>query len=209
MHTSSPVYSAGSWLAIMAICASITYAGGFFVATDRAMSQLKEREATWEAQARASRSREDKLSRELAVLNVKLTDKDEEMTNLRKKVESLTTDLQRVTTTAQKDKDDKEAEISLLEEALTSKAERAAQLYREVARRTAMAVDSFDLQSPLSIEQVVTAKNAFHDIQHEVAAGNFKGLALTNGYQRLKTIFENPDLEGLSAGYDAVKEGAR
>lgn len=193
----------------MAILASVTGAGGFFVATDRAMSQLREREARWETQSKASRAREDKLSREFAVLNVKLTDRDEELTNLRRNVESLTADLQRVKTTAQKEKDDKEAEVSLLEQALTVKAAYMDQLHREMAKRNAMALDSFDLQSPLSIKQVVTAKNAFHDIQHEVAAGNFKGLDLTNGYQRLRTIFDNPDLESLSAGYDAVKERAR
>jgi hypothetical protein len=207
MHTSSPVYSAGSWLAIMAICASVTYAGGFFVAADRAMSQLKEREAAWQVQSKASRVREDKRSRDLAVLNARLADRDEELTSLREKVEHLTADLQRVETSAQKDKADNEAKISLLEEALTERDARANALRREVAR--SMAVDSFDLQSPLSIKQVVTAKHAFHDIQHEVAAGNFKGLALTNGYQRLKAIFENPDLDALSASYDAVNEGSR
>jgi hypothetical protein len=51
-------------------------------------------------------------------------------------------------------------------------------------------------------------KNSFHDIQHEVAAGNFKGLDLTNACQRLKAIFENPGLEDLSTAYDEAKARA-
>lgn len=58
---------------------------------------------------------------------------------------------------------------------------------------------------PLTLEQIATAKQAFNDIQQEVAAGKFKELALTNGYQRLREIFDHPELADLIREFDTVK----
>lgn len=41
------------------------------------------------------------------------------------------------------------------------------------------------------------AKLGFNDIQRHVAKGEFRGLALTDGYMELKMIFENPALEEM------------
>jgi hypothetical protein len=43
------------------------------------------------------------------------------------------------------------------------------------------------------------AKRGFNDIQAHVAKGEFKGLALTDGYMELKQIFDNPAFEDMLA----------
>lgn len=49
-----------------------------------------------------------------------------------------------------------------------------------------------------------TAKGGFNDIQHQVAAGRFSGLALTDGYMELKKIFDNPAFEEMLASEHSV-----
>lgn len=43
------------------------------------------------------------------------------------------------------------------------------------------------------------AKRGFNDVQAHVARGEFKGLALTDGYMELKVIFDNPAFEDMLA----------
>jgi hypothetical protein len=43
------------------------------------------------------------------------------------------------------------------------------------------------------------AKRGFNDIQAHVARGEFKGLALTDGYMELKRIFDNPAFDEMLA----------
>jgi hypothetical protein len=43
------------------------------------------------------------------------------------------------------------------------------------------------------------AKRGFNDLQRVVAEGQFKGLALTDGYIELKQIFDNPSFEDMLA----------
>lgn len=42
-------------------------------------------------------------------------------------------------------------------------------------------------------------KRGFNDIQHQVAAGRFPGLALTDGYMELKQVLNNPAFEEMLA----------
>ncbi|CAN5777635.1 hypothetical protein BH11VER1_BH11VER1_22370 [soil metagenome] len=44
-----------------------------------------------------------------------------------------------------------------------------------------------------------TVKLGFNDIQHQVAAGRFPGLALTDGYMEMKKILDNPAFEEILA----------
>lgn len=55
----------------------------------------------------------------------------------------------------------------------------------------------------LSMEQMANIKLHFNDLQREVAAGNFKGLALTPAYQELRKVFDHPDFDRLVRWHDA------
>ncbi|HSI63289.1 MAG TPA: hypothetical protein VLE43_09215 [Candidatus Saccharimonadia bacterium] len=197
------------WITGLFLFLWMGYFFGYFVATDKAVEGLKEREAKWEQQSKAFRERQTQDATELAKLNSTLTDQGEELKVLRLKYENLQRDLQRVKTAAQKNGNEQEGKIASLEAFAAMKMAELKEAHRVIAQKNLISTDRFDLHSPLTLKQIVTAKNAFHDIQHEVAAGNFKGLDLTNGYQRLKAIFESPDLEQLEGAYDTAKGEGR
>lgn len=79
--------------------------------------------------------------------------------------------------------------------------EKAAQLE---AVRMKQAFARIDDRTPLSVDQVVSIAQAFHEIEHHVAAGEFPGLALGNAYQRLKALLDNTEIERLIADYDTA-----
>jgi hypothetical protein len=60
-------------------------------------------------------------------------------------------------------------------------------------------------QNPFPTSKLAAIANSFHDIQHDVAAGEFSGLSLTNGYQRFKEILDNPETERFLADYDTAR----
>ncbi|WP_147263510.1 hypothetical protein [Roseimicrobium gellanilyticum] len=205
MNTSSIGFNAGTWLAVICICAGVTYAGGYFVAMDQAMIALKQKEADWESKSKASKERESSLSGELGRLKLTFLDRERELSEAQTKIESLKRELSQTQTALQTTRQPLLDKISKLELSLTweSAALREAQLI--LAKKRLIPMEGVELQSPLTLKQVITAKQAFNDIQHEVAAGNFKGLNLTVGYQRLRAIFDNPDLDQLIGLHDAAR----
>lgn len=50
-----------------------------------------------------------------------------------------------------------------------------------------------------SLTLLHTVKLGFNDIQHQVAAGRFAGLALTDGYREMKQVLDNPAFEEMLA----------
>jgi hypothetical protein len=209
MNSPSIGFNAGTWLAVICICASVTYAGGYFVATDQAMTGLKQREAEWGSQSKAAKEHAGKLSRENAELTAKLQDRAREMQELRWKNENLQSQASRAQTDLSKVRGPMQEKITQLERSLAWKSVELSEAHALLAKKRIVPADNFEIQSPLTLQQIVTAKNAFHDIQHEVAAGNFKGLSLVNGYQRLRTIFDNRDLDMLLGAYDTAKGEGR
>ncbi|RBP40327.1 hypothetical protein DES53_10833 [Roseimicrobium gellanilyticum] len=175
MQTQSAGFTVGSWFAAVAACASAACAGGYLVGMD------------------------------LAVLKSTLTDKEAELVELRSQVAELNLNLRDAESAARQALDRREHAIKSLEAYVNLRDEQIELARRLVEKKDALVLGAFEFQSPLTLTQIVTAKNSFHDIQHEVAAGNFKGLDLTNAYQRLKAIFENPDLEELNIAYDEAK----
>lgn len=209
MNSPSIGFNAGTWLAVICICAGVTYAGGYFVATDQAMTGLQQRQAEWDSQSKTAKEHAGNLSRENAELTAKLQDREREMQELRWKNENLQSQASRAQTDLSKVRGPMQEKITLLEGAITVKSAELREAHVLLAQKRIVALDNFQMQSPLTLQQIVTAKNAFHDIQHEVAAGNFKGLSLVNGYQRLKTIFDNRDLDILVGTYDTAKGEGR
>jgi hypothetical protein len=177
MQTQSAGFAVGRCFAIMAACASAACAGGYFVGMD------------------------------LAEVKSTLAERNAELVGLRAQVAELTVDLRNSETALHQIQERRENVIASLEAYITLKDHQLEAARHLIARKDAIALQAFDLQGPLTLKQIVTAKNSFHDIQHEVAAGNFKGLDLTNAYQRLKAIFDNPELEDLGIAYDEAKAG--
>jgi hypothetical protein len=209
MNSPSIGFNAGSWLGIILICAGVTYAGGYFVATDQAMTGLKQREAEWDSQSKAAREHAGALSRENAELTAKLEDHERQMQELRLKNENLQSQASRAQADLSKVRGPMQENITQLERSLAWKSVELSAAHALLAKKRIVPTDHFQMQSPLTLQQIVTAKNAFHDIQHEVAAGNFTGLNLVNGYQRLKTIFDNRDLDIFVGTYDTAKGEGR
>jgi hypothetical protein len=178
MQTQSAGFAVGRWFAVMAACASAACAGACVVGMD------------------------------LAEVKSTLTKRNAELASLHEQVTQLTVDLRNSEAAMQRAQERREHIIASLEAYVTLKDQQLKVARDLMAKKDAIALGAFDLQGPLTLKQIVTAKNSFHDIQHEVAAGNFKGLDLTNAYQRLKAIFENPELEDLGIAYDEAKAGA-
>jgi hypothetical protein len=185
------------------------YFCGYFVATDKAMTGVEQREAEWDSHSKTAKARANNLSRENAGLTVKLQDLEREMQELRLKNETLQRQARQAQTDLSKVRGPMQENITQLERSLAWKSVELSEAHALLAKKRMVPTDHFQIPSPLTVQQIVTAKNAFHDIQHEVAAGNFKGLNLVNGYQRLKTIFDNPDLEHLVGAYDTAKGEGR
>ena len=175
METQSNGFAVGRWFAMVAACASTACAGGYLVGMD--LTKVKSTLAT----------------------------RDAELAGLHQQMSELANDLQKAEKDAARAKNMRERTIESLESALVLKEAQLELASRLIVKKDAMALEAFEFQSPLTLKQIVIAKNSFHDIQHEVAAGNFKGLDLTNAYQRLKAIFENPELEDLNIAYDEAK----
>jgi hypothetical protein len=181
------------------------YFFGYFVATDKAMSGLKQREADWESNSRTFQSQNRSLSEELARLKSNFADKENELRAAQLKSESLKRELVQAQLTVKTVEEVLYGKISRLEEANALQKAALDEAHKLLVAKRIVSSDHFQIESPLTIKQIVTAKQAFNDIQHEVAAGNYKGLNLTNGYQKLRAIFDTPDLEHLIGLYDAAK----
>lgn len=192
------------WLAGLFLFLWMGYFFGYFVATDKAMSGLKQREADWDSKSETFQSQKRSLSEELDRMKTASADQGNELREARLKIESLKRELLEAQSAVQTVKLPLLDKISNLEASNALQAAALDEVHKLLAAKRIVPSDSFQMQSPLTLKQIVTAKQAFNDIQHEVAAGNFKGLNLTTGYQKLRTIFDNPDLEHLIGVHDAA-----
>lgn len=188
------------WMVGLFLFLWMGYFFGYFVATDKAVSGLKQKEEGWKSKFEEAQSRHRTVATELDRMKAAFAEQKAELNEARQNILGLKLELGR----AQMGKQSLEAMLAPLEEALSVKHAQLRDIEQHLVRITSMKDDLNSLQSPLSIKQIVTAKQAFNDMQHEVAAGNFKGLNLTPAYQRLRSIFDNPDLDKLIGLYDAV-----
>jgi len=72
---------------------------------------------------------------------------------------------------------------------------RVKNLEAELAARNKPSESAGIVEGPLNAAQALTLKRAFEDLQGEVAADKYPGLALTDGYQNMKKILSNPEIE--------------
>ena len=194
------------WMAGLFLFLWMGYFFGYFVATDKAMVGLKHREAEWASKSETFQSQNRSLSEELAHLKSTAADKENELKEAQLKIEGLKREqIQTVKTVEELLR----GKITRLEEANALQKAALDEAHKLLIAKRIVSSEHFPIESPLTIKQIITAKQAFNDIQHEVAAGNFKGLNLTLSYQRLKTIFDNPDLEELIRMHDAATEPGR
>jgi septal ring factor EnvC (AmiA/AmiB activator) len=188
------------WMVGLFLFLWMGYFFGYFVATDEAVSGLKQKEEGWKSKFEEAQSRYRTVATELDRAEKASAHQKEQLNEAHQAIVGLKLDLGR----AQEAKQSLETRIALLEEALNVKHAQLRDIEQQLVRIASMSGNLNTLQSPLSIKQVITAKQAFNDMQHEVAAGNFKGLNLTPAYQRLRSIFDNPDLDKLIGLYDSV-----
>jgi DNA repair exonuclease SbcCD ATPase subunit len=194
-----------AWLIGLFLFLWMGYFGGYFVATNEAMDALKQREGVWESKVEAHKGQITSAQAEVAKAESAATEARNEMIGLQKQVRDLKRELDQVKMETSKEVHFLVEKITNLEEVLSLKADEVRKANQKLAQGNMNAAALADLESPLTVKEIVTAKQSFNEIQHEVAAGNFKGLNLTIGYQRLRTIFDNPEMDRVLGIYDTAK----
>ena len=198
-----------AWLIGLLLFLWMGYCGGYFVATNEAVAALKQREGVWETKVVAHKGQIASAQAEVTRAESAATEAHNKMIGLQKQVRDLKRELDQVKVETSKEVRSLVGKMINLEAALSLKADEVRKANQKLAQGNMNAAALADLESPLTVKEMVTAKQSFNEIQHEVAAGNFKGLNLTIGYQRLRQIFDNPDLDHVIGIYDTAKGEGR
>ncbi|RBP40328.1 hypothetical protein DES53_10834 [Roseimicrobium gellanilyticum] len=167
MQADSTRFAGGLWLVVIGIFMGLGFAGGYLVAANQTSTAFKKQEKEWSVKSKAFVSQNNKQTAELASAKEQLTRKEGELAERLKKETAAVRELRELQATLESEREENASRMAELKAHL------------DIDRR----------QQGL-VQQFLKAKQGFTNIKIELAAGHFKGLRESSGFQILSAAFE-------------------